>query len=67
MLIEKVEELISGLVLPLYFVSSGLKTNVATISGAKSWGLLVLVIVNVCVGKIGGAVTTCPSGWISNL
>ncbi|CAM0948792.1 unnamed protein product [Alopecurus aequalis] len=58
-LIEKVEELISGLFLPLYFVSSGLKTNVATISGAKSWGLLVLVIVNACVGKIGGAVGTC--------
>jgi hypothetical protein len=58
-LIEKVEELISGLFLPLYFVSSGLKTNVATISGAKSWGLLVLVILNACVGKIGGAVATC--------
>ncbi|KAL5206183.1 hypothetical protein ABZP36_034392 [Zizania latifolia] len=58
-LIEKVEELISGLFLPLYFVSSGLKTNVATISGAKSWGLLVLVIANACIGKIGGAVITC--------
>ncbi|KQJ85769.1 cation/H(+) antiporter 19-like [Brachypodium distachyon] len=58
-LIEKVEELISGLFLPLYFVSSGLKTNVATIKGAKSWGLLVLVILNACVGKIGGAVATC--------
>ncbi|EMS54713.1 Cation/H(+) antiporter 19 [Triticum urartu] len=58
-LLEKVEELISGLFLPLYFVSSGLKTNVATIRGAKSWGLLVLVILNACVGKIGGAVGTC--------
>uniref|UniRef100_A0ACD5XM80 Uncharacterized protein n=1 Tax=Avena sativa TaxID=4498 RepID=A0ACD5XM80_AVESA len=57
-LIEKVEDLISGLFLPLYFVSSGLKTNVATISGAKSWGLLVLVIVNACIGKIGGTVIT---------
>ncbi|KAM0851803.1 hypothetical protein ACQ4PT_052185 [Festuca glaucescens] len=55
-LIEKVEDLISGLFLPLYFVSSGLKTNVATISGAKSWGLLVLVITNACIGKIGGTV-----------
>ncbi|CAD6340942.1 unnamed protein product [Miscanthus lutarioriparius] len=58
MLIEKVEDLVSGIFLPLYFVSSGLKTNVATISGAKSWGLLVLVIANACLGKIGGAVTT---------
>ncbi|XP_006664208.3 cation/H(+) antiporter 19-like [Oryza brachyantha] len=57
-LIEKVEDLITGLFLPLYFVSSGLKTNVATIRGAKSWGLLVLVIVNACLGKIGGTVIT---------
>ncbi|KAF3336181.1 cation/H(+) antiporter 19-like protein [Carex littledalei] len=53
-LIDKVEDFISGLFLPLYFVSSGLKTNVATIQGAKSWGLLALVIINACIGKIGG-------------
>ncbi|KAL2544282.1 Cation/H(+) antiporter 18 [Forsythia ovata] len=53
-LVEKVEDLVSGLFLPLYFVSSGLKTNVATIQGAQSWGLLVLVITTACVGKIAG-------------
>lgn len=55
-LIEKIEDIISGLFLPLYFVSSGLKTNVATISGAISWGLLVLVIFTACFGKIVGTV-----------
>ncbi|CAI0444531.1 unnamed protein product [Linum tenue] len=55
-LVEKVEDLVSGLFLPLYFVSSGLKTNVATIHGAQSWGLLVLVIVTACFGKIVGTV-----------
>lgn len=55
-LVEKVEDLVSGLFLPLYFVSSGLKTNVATIQGAQSWGLLVLVICTACVGKIVGTV-----------
>lgn len=53
-LVEKIEDLVSGLFLPLYFVSSGLKTNVATIQGAQSWGLLVLVIVTACFGKIVG-------------
>ncbi|KAG8659081.1 cation/H(+) antiporter 18 [Manihot esculenta] len=53
-LVEKVEDLVSGLFLPLYFVSSGLKTNVATIHGAQSWGLLVLVISTACFGKIVG-------------
>ncbi|EOY24908.1 Cation/H+ exchanger 18 [Theobroma cacao] len=56
-LVEKVEDLVSGLFLPLYFVSSGLKTNVATIRGAQSWGLLVLVIITACLGKIVGTVS----------
>ncbi|PQM34416.1 cation/H(+) antiporter 19 [Prunus yedoensis var. nudiflora] len=55
-LIEKIEDLVSGLFLPLYFVSSGLKTNVATISGGLSWGLLVLVIFTASFGKIVGTV-----------
>lgn len=55
-LVEKVEDLVSGLFLPLYFVSSGLKTNVATIQGLQSWGLLALVIVTACFGKIVGTI-----------
>ncbi|KAM1339389.1 hypothetical protein ACFX1X_038720 [Malus domestica] len=55
-LVEKVEDLISGLFLPLYFVSSGLKTNVATIQGLQLWGLLVLVIFTACFGKIFGTI-----------
>ncbi|XP_057956943.1 cation/H(+) antiporter 19 [Malania oleifera] len=56
-LIEKIEDLVSGLLLPLYFISSGLKTNVATISGAESWALLALVIFTACFGKIVGTLT----------
>ncbi|XP_062181518.1 cation/H(+) antiporter 19-like [Phragmites australis] len=55
-LLEKVEDLISGLFLPLYFVSSGLKTNVMTIKGGESWALLALVVGTACIGKIGGTV-----------
>ncbi|XP_031282535.1 cation/H(+) antiporter 18-like [Pistacia vera] len=55
-LVEKVEDLVSGLFLPLYFVSSGLKTDIATIHGLQSWGFLVLVIVTACFGKIIGTV-----------
>ncbi|KAJ8899878.1 hypothetical protein K2173_019581 [Erythroxylum novogranatense] len=53
-LIERIEDFVTGLLLPLYFASSGLKTNVATISGGRSWGLLVLVITTACAGKILG-------------
>lgn len=55
-LVEKVEDIVSGLFLPLYFVSSGLKTDVASIQGAQSWGLLALVIFTACFGKIFGTV-----------
>ncbi|XP_020524140.1 cation/H(+) antiporter 19 isoform X2 [Amborella trichopoda] len=55
-LTEKIEDLVSGLFLPLYFVSSGLKTDVATIRGAQSWGMLGLVILTACVGKFLGTV-----------
>ncbi|GAB4857468.1 Cation/H(+) antiporter 18, variant 2 [Ancistrocladus abbreviatus] len=58
-LVEKLEDLVSSLFLPLYFVSSGLKTNVATIQGPQSWGLLVLVIFTACFGKIVGTVLIC--------
>lgn len=55
-LIEKIEDFVSVLLLPLYFASSGLKTNIATIHGGQAWGLLVLVICVACFGKIGGTV-----------
>ncbi|KAI9126399.1 hypothetical protein K1719_002820 [Acacia pycnantha] len=69
-LVEKVEDLVSGLFLPLYFVSSGLKTNVATIQGLQSWGLLVLVIVTACLGKIARTVSVphfCKLPWNESL
>lgn len=56
-LIERIEDFVSGLLLPLYFASSGLKTDVAKIKGGKAWGLLVLVIATACTGKIVGTFT----------
>ncbi|KAF7804562.1 cation/H(+) antiporter 20-like [Senna tora] len=53
-LMERIEDFVSGLLLPLYFASSGLKTDVAKIRGAEAWGLLVLVISTACAGKILG-------------
>jgi Kef-type K+ transport system membrane component KefB len=58
-LTEKVEDVVSSLFLPLYFVSSGLKTDVATISGSRSWGLLALVTTTACAGMLGSTVGSC--------
>ncbi|CAK9171272.1 unnamed protein product [Ilex paraguariensis] len=53
-LIERIEDFVTGLLLPLYFASSGLKTNISKINGVEAWGLLVLVITVACGGKIIG-------------
>ncbi|XP_004511538.2 cation/H(+) antiporter 18 [Cicer arietinum] len=58
-LVEKIEDLVSGLLLPLYFVSSGLKTNIATIQGLQSWGLVIFVTFTACFGKIVGTIVAC--------
>ncbi|KAL2495605.1 Cation/H(+) antiporter 20 [Forsythia ovata] len=56
-LIERIEDFVIGLLLPLYFASIGLKTDVTKIKGGKAWGLLVLVISTMCAGKIIGTFT----------
>ncbi|KAF4374213.1 hypothetical protein F8388_022979 [Cannabis sativa] len=53
-LIKRIEDFVSGLLLPLYFASSGLKTDVTKIRGAEAWGLLMVVISTSCAGKILG-------------
>ncbi|XP_057511746.1 cation/H(+) antiporter 15 [Actinidia eriantha] len=53
-LIEKLEDFVSGLLLPLFFAMSGLKTNILAIKGAMTWGYLILVIILACLGKIAG-------------
>ncbi|CAI0472659.1 unnamed protein product [Linum tenue] len=51
---KRIEDFVTGLLLPLYFASSGLKTDVAKIQGAEAWGLLAVVISTACAGKILG-------------
>ncbi|XP_028093145.1 cation/H(+) antiporter 15-like [Camellia sinensis] len=54
MLVEKLEDFVSGLLLPLFFSMSGLKTNFLAITRAITWGYLILVIVLAFLGKITG-------------
>ncbi|KAI3937929.1 hypothetical protein MKX01_027856 [Papaver californicum] len=53
-LIKRTEDFVTGLLLPLYFASSGLKTDVTKMHGMEAWGLLVLVTTTACAGKIAG-------------
>ncbi|XP_061358675.1 cation/H(+) antiporter 20-like isoform X2 [Gastrolobium bilobum] len=51
---RRTEDFVSTLLLPLYFASSGLKTDVAKLQGVVEWELLLLVISTACAGKILG-------------
>ncbi|KAM0002801.1 putative cation/H+ exchanger, sodium/solute symporter superfamily [Helianthus debilis subsp. tardiflorus] len=53
-LIERLEDFVSGLLLPLFFAISGLKTEIGAIDGVDTWGILALVIVLACAGKVAG-------------
>ncbi|OIT01215.1 PREDICTED: cation/H(+) antiporter 20 [Nicotiana attenuata] len=53
-LILRIEDFVSGLLLPLYFASSGIKTDITKIHSLGSWGLVVLVVSTACVGKVLG-------------
>ncbi|TPX32133.1 hypothetical protein SmJEL517_g04726 [Synchytrium microbalum] len=55
-LTERIEDLVTIVLLPLYFTYSGLKTNISTLNG-MSLAYLLLVMVGVCLGKIGGCST----------
>ncbi|CAG8523593.1 3234_t:CDS:2 [Acaulospora morrowiae] len=51
---EKIEDLISVLLLPIYFTLSGLRTEIGLLNDATSWGFVILVIVIAMFGKITG-------------
>ncbi|CAM0947387.1 unnamed protein product [Alopecurus aequalis] len=53
-LIEKLEDFVTGLLLPLFFAISGLRTNVTMMRDPVTVGLLVLVFVMASFAKIMG-------------
>ncbi|KAL9377758.1 hypothetical protein Peur_029093 [Populus x canadensis] len=55
-LIEKLEDFVSGLLLPIFFAMSGLKTDIGAINGVTTWLILILVIIIGFAGKVVGTV-----------
>ncbi|KAJ4798403.1 Cation/H(+) antiporter 15 [Rhynchospora pubera] len=53
-LVEKLEDFVTGLLLPLFFATSGLRTNTTTVTSPTAVALLVLVFVLASIGKIVG-------------
>jgi len=55
-LIEKLEDFVTGLLLPLFFAISGLRTNVTRVHDPVTVGLLVLVFTMASFAKIMGTI-----------
>lgn len=53
-LIERLEDFVSGLLLPLFFATSGLKTEVQTINDPEAWTILSVIGFLACAGKVAG-------------
>eukprot|EP00123_Amoebidium_parasiticum_P020201 comp44856_c0_seq1/m.47519 comp44856_c0_seq1/g.47519 ORF comp44856_c0_seq1/g.47519 comp44856_c0_seq1/m.47519 type:complete len:962 (-) comp44856_c0_seq1:196-3081(-) len=56
-LIEKIEDFVSIILLPLYFAYSGLRTQIGALSTGADWGLCLFVIFMAVVSKIGSTTT----------
>lgn len=50
-IVELVQDVVSVLLLPLYFAVSGLKTDLTLLDNATSWGICVLTICAACLGE----------------
>ncbi|KAH7009980.1 Sodium/hydrogen exchanger family-domain-containing protein [Ilyonectria destructans] len=65
-LTEKIEDLVTVLLLPLYFALSGLNTNLGLLNDGTTWGYVIAVIACAFFGKIvGGSVAArlCNCLW----
>lgn len=64
-LIEKLEDFVSGLLLPLFFATSGLKTNLCLINNFATWALLIVLVILACIGKVIGTLIVALSYQMS--
>ncbi|HXB41085.1 MAG TPA: cation:proton antiporter [Bacteroidia bacterium] len=57
-LIEKVEYVALGLLLPLFFAFSGLRTQIGLLNDGELWGTAFVIIFIAILGKFGGSMLT---------
>ncbi|KAL6013181.1 Cation/H(+) antiporter 15 [Asimina triloba] len=58
-LIDKLEDFVSGLLLPIFFAISGLRANIASIQDVGACVVLITIILLACAGKVAGTLFIC--------
>jgi Kef-type K+ transport system membrane component KefB len=51
---RRLEDLVVVVLLPLFFASSGLRTQIGLLSTGEDWAVCGLIVMVACLGKIGG-------------
>ena len=59
---EKIEDLVSALLLPLYFALSGLSTNLGLLDNGLTWGYVVGILAIAFLGKVAGGTIAARIG-----
>ena len=50
-----VEDVVSAVLLPIFFALTGLRTSIALVEGAAMWGICALILAIAVTGKLGGS------------
>jgi Kef-type K+ transport system membrane component KefB len=56
--VARVEDVASALLLPVFFVITGLRTQIGALHGWADWGTCLVIIAVAVAGKLGGATLT---------
>lgn len=68
--VQKIEDMVVCFLLPLYFVYSGLRTDLGLLNNGQAWLMALLVILVACTGKIvggGAAAKVLGLNWRESL
>ena len=63
---HKLEDLVVVVLLPAFFAFTGMRTQIALVSGVEQWLICGAIVVVACVGKVGGstlAARLCGLAW----
>ncbi|KAI8604733.1 Cation/H+ exchanger, partial [Dissophora ornata] len=64
-LTRRLEDLVGVYFLPIFFACSGLKTDVALLNNGQTWGLVIMVSVLSCFGKMLGCSTAARANGMT--
>ncbi len=64
-LVDKLEDLVVVVLLPLFFAYSGVRTQIGLLDSAASWLTCALIIVVACIGKFGAGTLAAKLGGLS--